>query len=175
MTTTSSSIAMKSAFEKTHVLDLESTKHFDEPHLTESFPSPKIKDKNTTGSQFQAFKSQKHALHSTVNPSDYCKQEPTYLHDRGLTCLLSQLGRINDQIQYNDSLKKVLADYEEENKRALAASMTKSSVSSCSKSNGEINGPKVSNWKKYYDNEVGAEYFFNHQTGEASWLDPDAA
>jgi hypothetical protein len=30
-------------------------------------------------------------------------------------------------------------------------------------------------WVKYFDNEVGAEYFYNTLTGEASWVDPDAA
>lgn len=92
--------------------------------------------------------------------------------ERGLSCLLSQLDRVNDQLRYNDSVKQVLADYEEEYKRDLASSLAKSMVSS-SKNLRDDNSGK-NNWVKYYDEEVEAEYFYNHETGEASWVDPNA-
>ncbi|KAL3783750.1 hypothetical protein HJC23_004869 [Cyclotella cryptica] len=158
-------MAANLSFEKTHALESEGTKDFEEPQMRESFQSLKIQDTNQTGAASKLRK-------DSINSDYSCK------YDRGLTCLLSQLARINEQIQYNNSLKKVLADYDEENKRDLAASLAKSTVASgskCCKSDGETKDSKTSNWTKYYDTAVEAEYFFNHQSGEASWLDPDAA
>ena len=96
------------------------------------------------------------------------KEKSTNLNDQGLTCLLSQLARVNEQLRYNDSLKKVLVDYEEEYKRDLAASLAKSLVKK------KDDKPVESRWVTCYDDEVGAEYFYNEETGEASWVDPNA-
>ncbi|KAL3790177.1 hypothetical protein ACHAWO_012959 [Cyclotella atomus] len=95
--------------------------------------------------------------------------KPSYLQDKGLTCLIAQLGRVDTKIRYNNSLKQLLIDYEEEYKRELAASLAKSMVGNSEKSKDK------GLWVKYFDNEVGAEYFYNTLTGEASWVDPDAA
>jgi hypothetical protein len=65
-------------------------------------------------------------------------------------------------------LRQVIADYEEEYKRELAASLAKSMVKN-------LKHDVSSQWVKYYDNEVGAEYFYNTETKEASWVDPHAA
>jgi hypothetical protein len=88
------------------------------------------------------------------------------LHDEGLSCLLSQLGRTNDEIRRNDLLKKRFAEVEKEHKRELTASLAKSLFSTDSKSE------ETYQWVKQWDQEVGAEYFYNTETGEASWVDP---
>lgn len=31
----------------------------------------------------------------------------------------------------------------------------------------------TSEWKEYYDNIMGASYYYNSKTGEATWLPPD--
>ncbi|KAL7537426.1 hypothetical protein ACHAXR_007817 [Thalassiosira sp. AJA248-18] len=113
------------------------------------------------------------------------EEEPAYIrNDPGLACLTSQLGRINAQIMCHDYFKRSVADAEEECKRDLAASLAKSLVSSSSIGDGRngreyqtsqpnyLNAPSMNQWIKKWDPEVGAEYFFNIQTGEASWLDP---
>jgi len=123
------------------------------------------------------------------------KEDPAYLRDDpGLACLTSQLNRINAQIRYLDYFKKSVADAEEECKREMAASLAKSLVASSSdkeddgrsgRSHSSIQSnsftaptayPKTSTnfdqWVKCWDAEVGAEYFYNNATGEASWLDP---
>jgi hypothetical protein len=95
-------------------------------------------------------------------------QPSSHLQDEGLTCLLTQLRRVNDQLRHNNALRQVIADYEEEYKRELAASLAKSMVKN-------LKHDVSSQWVKYYDNEVGAEYFYNTETKEASWVDPHAA
>ena len=95
-------------------------------------------------------------------------KQPSYFQDKGLSCLLQQLGSVNEKIRYNNSLKQALADYEEEYKRDLAASLAKSMMAST-----KDDTPSKGLWVKYYDDEVGAEYFYNTLTGEASWVDPD--
>jgi|LakMenEpi03Aug12_release.lakeMendotaPanAssembly.Ray.scaffolds.fasta_scaffold1185682_2 hypothetical protein len=30
-------------------------------------------------------------------------------------------------------------------------------------------------WKKYYDVNAKANYWYNHNTGEATWIDPDSS
>lgn len=106
------------------------------------------------------------------SPSKSNTKEEIDILEKGLSCLLSQLDRINDQLRYNNLLKQVIADYEEEYKRDLAASLAKSMVAS-SKKTKDDNSSKTT-WVKYYDEEVEAEYFYNHETGEASWVDPNA-
>lgn len=99
--------------------------------------------------------------------------QPSYLQDRGLTCLLKQLGRVNEKIRHNNAMKEILADYEEQYKRELAASLAKSMVAS-SKTSQEDTATSKGIWVKYFDESVGADFFFNSLTGEASWVDPDS-
>ena len=103
-----------------------------------------------------------------MSHSPYKENKSTHLNDQGLTCLLSQLARVNDQLRYNDSLKQILVDHEEEYKRNLAASLAKSLVKN------KEDKLLESQWVTCYDDEVGAEYFYNQETGEASWVDPNA-
>ena len=103
-----------------------------------------------------------------MSHSPYKENKSAHLNDQGLTCLFSQLARVNDQLRYNDSLKQILVDHEEEYKRNLAASLAKSLVKN------KEDTPLESQWVTCYDDEVGAEYFYNQETGEASWVDPNA-
>ena len=121
------------------------------------------------------------------------KEEPEYIrNDPGLACLASQLGRINAQIRYLDQFKKSVAIAEEECKQELEAASREKAMESSSSTNDKAghnenddqssqanltlaSGSKDSNlnqWKRQWDPEVKAEYFFNQATGEASWLDP---
>jgi hypothetical protein len=114
------------------------------------------------------------------------QEEPAYLRDdAGLACLTAQLGRINAQARYLEFFKKNVADAEEACKRDLAASLANSLVglsvnktgSSQSKSNSvdqpnQDSADNLNQWIKCWDAEVGAEYFYNNITGEASWFDP---
>ena len=49
---------------------------------------------------------------------------------------------------------------------SLAKSLVAFGSMSC-KSDGVNDNSKISNWMKYYDKEVGAEYIFSNVTGEA--------
>lgn len=112
---------------------------------------------------------------------------PSSLGDPGLACILSQLGRVNAQIRYHDYFKTQVLDTEEQYKRELAASLATSLVSSSPNIGNEmatnhdtgVNRKQDANtnsqsdqWVKCYDDEVGSEYYYNLQTGEASWVDP---
>ena len=110
------------------------------------------------------------------------KEEPAYMRDNaGLTCLMSQLGRINAQMQYLECFKKRVADAEVECKRDLAASLEKSQAGSSVKGarssranfpGGPDDASHSDCWVKCWDAEVGADYYYNNATGEASWLVP---
>ena len=102
-------------------------------------------------------------------------EKPAYLRkDPGLACLTLQLERTNEYIRCLGRLKKSFADAE--------TSLEKSTVSSSSSKDQADRDPSAmtasssdqdaNQWVKCYDTEVKADYFYNHVTGEASWLDP---
>ena len=95
--------------------------------------------------------------------------QPNFHQDGGLSCFMTQLKRVNNKLIYNDSSNQVFADYEEEDKREIAASLAKSMIASSDVKDVS----KKSKWIKCYDDEIGAEYYYNSETGEASWVDPE--
>lgn len=100
--------------------------------------------------------------------------------DPGLAFLTSQLGKIEAQIRYLEQFKRSVTDAEERCLRELAAASAAKSLVSEEKSDSSAEAPpetdanekSSSQWVRKWDPEVGAEYFFNLATGEASWLDP---
>lgn len=118
------------------------------------------------------------SLSSLTLDSDKRREKPDYrtkpTQDGGLACLLSQLGRINNQIRHNDAIRKVLSDYVDEYNLQAQALLTKSTVDSDSRAKKSDDGDGESHWVRFFDDEVGAEYYYNQETGEASWVDPDA-
>ncbi|KAL7500190.1 hypothetical protein ACHAWT_008286 [Skeletonema menzelii] len=95
-------------------------------------------------------------------------EEPDFLrNDPGLACLLSQLDRVNQQIHLHERFKQLKAEAEKvvEERKAKAAT--------ASLNDGQSrHTDHTIEWEKHWDDAVGAEYYFNPKTGEASWLPP---
>lgn len=95
-------------------------------------------------------------------------EDPDFLrNDPGLASLLAQLERVNLQIAAH-------ARYQEQVARAeqiIAAEELQAKAESSN--DGKSQNTEDSNdWEKHWDDAVGAEYYFNPKTGEASWLPP---
>lgn len=91
-------------------------------------------------------------------------EEPEFIrNDPGLACLLSQLDRVNQQIKKHERFKQ----------QVLQAKQLVEEAANASLNNGrsQKDEPTVE-WEKHWDDAVGAEYYFNPKTGEASWLPP---
>ena len=168
---------------------------------TQSLSEPSTPPSNAAAVLSSATKTVKKTISGQNSSSQQLpstNQQSSYLQDPGLSCLLSQLGRINAQIQHLDYLQKCITNEEEAYKRELAATLAKTLVSS-STNNGQESDRSQSNlnhgtgtwspsqstthpnddskrqfdqWVKCWDDEVGAEYYYNAGTGEASWVDP---
>jgi len=95
-------------------------------------------------------------------------EEPDFLrNDPGLACLLAQLERVNQQIEKHERFKEqvALAEKQVEESKAKAAS--------ASLNDSHLQNTEATNeWETHWDDAVGAEYYFNPKTGEASWLPP---
>ena len=94
-------------------------------------------------------------------------EEPDFIrNDPGLACLFSQLDRVNQQIESHERFKQLVAQAKklEEDRKAKAENSSKDSRSQ--------NDEHAVEWEKHWDDAVGAEYYFNPMTGEASWLPP---
>jgi hypothetical protein len=96
--------------------------------------------------------------------------EPDFLRiNPGLACLRAQLERVNKEIESHERFKEQLAEAEKQ-LRQLQESKSTSTKSAASKSNdGES---ETEEWETHYDDQVGAEYYYNPKTREASWLPP---
>ena len=94
------------------------------------------------------------------------EEDPDFIrNDPGLACLLSQLDRVNQQIETHERFKQLVAQAKklEEDRKAKAENSNDS--------RSQNDEPTVE-WEKHWDDAVGAEYYFNPKTGEASWLPP---
>ena len=96
-------------------------------------------------------------------------EEPDFLrNDPGLACLLSQLDRVNQQIEKHEQFKQQKAQA-----KKLVEEEKKSKAAATSLNDGQTrNTEHTIEWEKHWDDAVGAEYYFNPKTGEASWLPP---
>ena len=98
------------------------------------------------------------------------EEEPEFIrNDPGLACLLSQLERVNQQIEAHERFKEQVTHAkklaEEEDRKVKAANAAPNDDRS------QNDEPTVE-WEKHWDDAAGAEYYFNPKTGEASWLHP---
>ncbi len=100
--------------------------------------------------------------------STLSNEDPDFLrNDPGLASLLAQLERVNQQMAAHAQFKEQIA----EAKQIAAEELKAKSESTVS--DGKSQSTEVSNdWEKHWDDAVGAEYYFNPKTGEASWLPP---
>ena len=80
----------------------------------------------------------------------------TLRNDPGLSCLKDQLSRVNDQIQMHEEWKLRVAKAEEESKRDMEAKAAKSNET---KTPLQTTTSTANPWVKYYDDEVGADYW----------------
>ena len=90
--------------------------------------------------------------------------------DPGLACLEAQLARVNEQIRQHEEFKKKVADAEEQCKQDLLAK--EYLLASSSSVHERVDEPQPNPWEQYFDDEVGADYWFNATTGEATWIQP---
>jgi hypothetical protein len=101
------------------------------------------------------------------------EEEPEFLrNDPGLACLLAQLERVNQQIEKHELFKERVTQAEKqfaELKAKAAASETSASMDDGQLSNTTTD---TDEWETHWDDAVGAWYYFNPKTGEASWLPP---
>ncbi|KAL9182144.1 hypothetical protein ACHAXT_012796 [Thalassiosira profunda] len=98
--------------------------------------------------------------------------------DPGLACLRSQLGQIDAQIRCLEEFKERVVAAEEACLRELEARKKPPATETgagVAKSKSSNESDAMSAWVKKWDSEIGAEYFYNEVTGEASWLPPPSA
>lgn len=115
--------------------------------------------------------------------SCFCEEnkQPSYLNDPSLQVLLSQLEKTNASIRIHDAFQAHAADVEETFKREFTLNMANSLAHNRDQKDDQTkrtldpNANTLSDWMICYDNEVGAEYYYNKKTREACWVDPRQA
>ena len=97
-------------------------------------------------------------------------EEPEFLRDdSGLKCLLAQLERVNLQIEKHERFKEQVAQAK---KRTEEFRLEKAKAKSSQPTESETTVEPIDVWETHWDDAVGAEYYFNPRTGEATWLPP---
>jgi hypothetical protein len=95
------------------------------------------------------------------------EEEPEFLrNDAGLRCLVAQLERVNQQIEQHEKFKEQMNQAE---KQCAEMKAKAASEASASKQNTTTD---TDEWETHWDDAVGAWYYFNPRTGEASWIPP---
>ncbi len=104
--------------------------------------------------------------------STLSNEDPDFLrNDPGLASLLAQLERVNQQIAAHERFKEQKAQAEQIVAEELQAKAE--SPGNISPNDGQSQNTEDStDWETHWDDAVGAEYYFNPKTGEASWLPP---
>ena len=104
--------------------------------------------------------------------STHSNEDPDFLrNDPGLASLLAQLERVNQQIAAHERFKEQKAQAEQLVAEELQAKAE--SPGNISPNDGQSQTTDDStDWETHWDDAVGAEYYFNPKTGEASWLPP---
>ena len=100
--------------------------------------------------------------------------EPEFLrNDPGLECLLAQLERVNLQIEKHERFKEQMAEATKKRTEEFRFRLERAeSKSSQPISDSETTAEPIEVWETHWDDAVGAEYYFNPRTGEATWLPP---
>ncbi len=108
-------------------------------------------------------------------------QRPSYLNDPSLQVLLSELEKNNASIRNHEAFQAHVAEVEEQLKQEFSVRIASSSASAGDQKEDktkrtfdqeERNTNTLADWMICFDDEVGAEYYYNERTGEASWVDP---
>ena len=100
-------------------------------------------------------------------------EEPEFLrNDPGLACLLSQLERVNQQIEHHELFKAQVVEAEKLAEEFKAKAAAASEASALLNDSQLQNTTDTDEWETHFDDAVGAEYYFNPKTGEATWLSP---
>jgi len=136
----------------------------------------------TTIESNAVFHSNQASLPSCLH-SRFCgeNKQPSYLNDPFLQVLLSQLEKTNASIRIHDAFQAHAADVEEKFKREFTVNIANCLVHNRDQKDDQTkrtldpNANTLSDWMICYDDEVGAEYYYNKKTGEASWVDPRQA
>ena len=100
--------------------------------------------------------------------STLSNEDPDFLrNDPGLASLLAQLERVNQQIAAHARYKEQKSQAEQ-----IAVAELQAKAESLGDVSKSQNTDDSNDWEKHWDDAVGAEYYFNPKTGEASWLPP---
>ncbi len=105
---------------------------------------------------------------SLIMQSTLSNEDPDFLrNDPGLASLLAQLERVNQQIAAHARFKEQIAEAKQ-----IAAEQLKAKTEFLGSDDKTQNTEDSNDWEQHWDDAVGAEYYFNPKTGEASWLPP---